>query len=282
MEKEIIKLLYTYSLNKKIFDQNVLQILYQIFINNYYNIEKSLHSIEVVEDPKIDALYRTESKKIVLNINKIVAEMSTNIPKLKLDNQEAIYYQNIMILLCLFHELEHSRQAVVSQDKKTLYQLLIYYGKSLGLSSQNQPSTSKYANQKKQLYEKTYQYNPCERDAYIYSAKEVLEIIAKEETISTNIQKYIEYLFIKFSLSGYIAPKEKIISPTETFLTMIGKRDIWQEMPFYSNLDLVLYSRVKARYTLEERLRYGLPISINEYKQLIEKENLTSKKILSR
>ncbi|MEI3251219.1 MAG: hypothetical protein V8R79_00160 [Candidatus Gastranaerophilaceae bacterium] len=40
MKEEILKLLYIYSLNKRIFDKTAIEILYNIFINNNYDIEK--------------------------------------------------------------------------------------------------------------------------------------------------------------------------------------------------------------------------------------------------
>mgnify|MGYP005974194827 CR=1 FL=1 len=40
MKGEILKLLYIYSLNKRIFDKTAIEILYNIFINNNYDIEK--------------------------------------------------------------------------------------------------------------------------------------------------------------------------------------------------------------------------------------------------
>ena len=40
MEREIMRLLYFYSLNKKIFDELAFERIYNIFINTYPNIEK--------------------------------------------------------------------------------------------------------------------------------------------------------------------------------------------------------------------------------------------------
>ena len=117
------------------------------------------------------------------------------------------------------------------------------------------------------IYNATYYYNPCERDAYITSSKTVKQLVALSNIIDKNIITNLNWLILKSEISGYIK-KDRIISPSETFFKYINKEDILQEC---SN-----------NFTLEERLRYGLSISNEEYSRIINARNNIETKILER
>ena len=78
----ILKLLYIYSLNKRIFDKTAIEILYNIFINNNYDIEKYFKKIIITNEDDIVALYSQEKNSIIININKIIKEFTEMINKL--------------------------------------------------------------------------------------------------------------------------------------------------------------------------------------------------------
>lgn len=82
MKGEILKLLYIYSLNKRIFDKTAIEILYNIFINNNYDIEKYFKKIIITNEDDIVALYSQEKNSIIININKIIKEFTEMINKL--------------------------------------------------------------------------------------------------------------------------------------------------------------------------------------------------------
>lgn len=82
MEREIMRLLYFYSLNKKIFDELAFERIYNIFINTYPNIEKYFNGISITDKRYIDALYNYKEKNLAINVNKIVEEFTEMINKL--------------------------------------------------------------------------------------------------------------------------------------------------------------------------------------------------------
>lgn len=82
MKGEILKLLYIYSLNKRIFDKTAIEILYNIFINNNYDIEKYFKKIIITNEDDIVALYSQEKNSIIININKIIKEFTEMLNKL--------------------------------------------------------------------------------------------------------------------------------------------------------------------------------------------------------
>ena len=65
MKGEILKLLYIYSLNKRIFDKTAIEILNNIFINNNYDIEKYFKKIIITNEDDIVALYSQEKNSII-------------------------------------------------------------------------------------------------------------------------------------------------------------------------------------------------------------------------
>lgn len=91
--------------------------------------------------------------------------------------------------------------------------------------------------------------------------------MALSNIIDKNIITNLNWLILKSEISGYIK-EDRIISPSETFFKYINKEDILQDC---SN-----------NFTLEERLRYGLSISNEEYSRIINARNNIETKILER
>ena len=281
MKNEILRLLFRYSMSKCIFDKEAINRLYNIFIDNYYNIDKNLKSIEIVNDDNVDGLYRHTDKTIRLNINNIVFQMEDEIERLKLFDIQKYFYFNIQILLSLFHELEHARQLDIALGK-SLYSIIIFYGKTFGISGNKDNNSLEYKNYVNELYLSTYKYNPCERGAYIESSRIVGDIIKDEFYIDKNIINYLEWLLLSEKISGYNIKNDRIISPCDTFFSMIDMSLLWESFPFYCDNDKIMYSDVKKNYTLDERLKYGFPISNFEYKRLVNSTNKLKNKILKR
>lgn len=130
MKEEILKLLYIYSLNKRIFDKTAIEILYNIFINNNYDIEKYFKKIIITNEDDIVALYSQEKNSIIININKIIKEFTEGIKVFKLDEIQGYFFLNTQLLVCLFHELEHIKQRNIAQEN-TIFGKFIYYGITL-------------------------------------------------------------------------------------------------------------------------------------------------------
>ena len=63
---------------------------------------------------------------------------------------------------------------------------------------------------------------------------------------------------------------------------MINQETIWEIMSFYKDNDKVMISDIKRNYVLEERLKYGIPISQMEYKQKSLEEKMIKRKVLRR
>lgn len=277
MEREIMRLLYFYSLNKKIFDELAFERIYNIFINTYPNIEKYFNGISITDKRYIDALYNYKEKNLAINVNKIVEEFTEGITHFRLDEIQGYFYLNIQLLICLFHELEHIKQREKSKGKN-LFSNLIYYGITFGKFDKEGSDNIEEINN---IYNATYYYNPCERDAYITSPKVVKSIIDGDRLIHENILANLNWLILKSEISGY-TKKRVIIPPSEMFFKYINKEEVLKEYCFSSDSRLIEYIKTKRIFTLDERLRYGLMISNSEYNGIIKARDEIKRRVLKK
>lgn len=174
---------------------------------------------------------------------------------------EKNYYQNIVMLSTLIHEICHA------DDNKLLlngpYGLKTYFiNAGYNLSGKCGKRTKDAA----------YYYCPAERFANIGAAerkKEFLEPIS-DELFRLGVVLNIDIL--ENLVKGY---DKDLVCPISKFFDIIHKRWFWKELDFYSDNGDELLRNVKDLYSLDERLRFGLPIAEGEYhymNRLIKKE----------
>ena len=281
MKEEILRMLYDRSVNKKIFDSKDLMIIYQIFVNNYYGITKYLKNILIENNGNVDAFYSGSRRQIVINMDMVIEGLEEEIEKLSLKDNQIYFYYNIQLLLIMFHELQHVRQIYKAQNSGILGTLM-FYGKTLGTPPSEGNETGEYKRMETNLYNRTYEYNPCEREAYIESARTVKSIIGRVAFIDVNILDYLNHLELKSSLKGYIKVCDIVSCPSEIYFSMIGNELIWKNLPFYSDKNKKIVKNTKKIFTLQERLTYGLPIDYKEYEKVDREKERISEKILRR
>lgn len=269
MKEEILRMLYDRSVNKKIFDSDDLMIIYQIFVNNYYGITKYLKDIVIENNGDVDAFYSGSRRQIVINMDMVIEGLKEEIEKLSLKDNQIYFYYNIQLLLIMFHELQHVRQIYKAQNSGILGTLM-FYGKTLGTPLSEGNETEEYKRMVTNLYNRTYEYNPCEREAYIESARTVKSIIGRVAFIDVNILDYLNHLELKSLLKGYIKVCDIVSCPSEIYFSIIGNELIWKNLPFYSDKSKKIVKNTKKIFTLQERLTYGLPIDYEEYVKRIK------------
>lgn len=280
-QTELLRILFNYSIKEKIFDKEAINKIYNIILEALYVDEENLKGILITKDSNIDALYRHQDKEILLNIEKIILTLKDEPKKLKLDDIQIYFYYNIQILLSIFHEIEHAKQLSITSSNG-VYPRILFFGKTLGGANLENMSREEKISYVNDLYTKTYRYNPCERGAYIESAGKIKKLVNEESYIDKNIINYLNYLQIHNQLVGYTKENKRLVSPTEIFFRMINQETIWEIMPFYKDNDKVMISDIKRNYVLEERLKYGIPISQMEYKYKSLEEEIAKRKVLRR
>lgn len=285
MELEVLKLLYNYSIKEKVIDANFISRIFNSVIDNY-NIKDYLNSFYIINNEDTVGAYNEKEKTIKINLHKLNKLCFIDGCTLGLYGVQNTFFINIQILICLFHELEHARQNSLLFKANT-YSMLLYYGKIFSnqliantfFNSFDKTIDDEYL---KALYDKTYDYNPCERGAYIISNETIYNIIKKERVIASIIKEDVKSNVYTTSLSGYKYKNNVIVPPSYTFLKEIGKDNYWNNLFFVGKNNKETLKNIKLVYSLEDRLKCGFPISISEYNKIERKNYLLQRKIFSR
>lgn len=269
MKENIRKLINDYSLNNKYADEYFFNILFNEFMN-IYKLNNTVKDFNINNDNNnfAEATYNIDKKIITINyflLEDYIKDGKVN----NYSNNNLYYFVNMKFLLAIMHELEHAKQLeLLSTSKNDLTNLLIKYGYSFTILEFRNSIYTKLCNyQVNNLYEKTYNYNPIERMANINSLFQLLSIFNKEYNLSDRVFNYFMNEMYKIIPNGYSKNIfNNIISPTEVFFKMINNQNIWKKLDFYNFNRHKMLELVTNKYTLEERLTLGLPLSYDEIK----------------
>lgn len=269
MKENIRKLINDYSLNNKYADEYFFNILFNEFMN-IYKLNNTVKDFNINNDNNnfAEATYNIDKKIITINyflLEDYIKDGKVN----NYSNNNLYYFVNMKFLLAIMHELEHAKQLeLLSTSKNDLTNLLIKYGYSFTILEFRNSIYTKLCNyQVNNLYEKTYNYNPIERMANINSLFQLLSIFNKEYNLSDRVFNYFMNEMYKIIPNGYSKNIfNNIISPTEVFFKMINNQNIWKDLDFYNFNRHKMLELVTNKYTLEERLTLGLPLSYDEIK----------------
>ena len=269
MKENIRKLINDYSLNNKYADEYFFNILFNEFMN-IYKLNNTVKDFNINNDNNnfAEATYNIDKKIITINyflLEDYIKDGKVN----NYSNNNLYYFVNMKFLLAIMHELEHAKQLeLLSTSKNDLTNLLIKYGYSFTILEFRNSIYTKLCNyQVNNLYEKTYNYNPIERMANINSLFQLLSIFNKEYNLSDRVFNYFMNEMYKIIPNGYSKNIfNNIISPTEVFFKMINNQNIWKDLDFYNFNIHKMLELVTNKYTIEERLTLGLPLSYDEIK----------------
>lgn len=225
------------------------------------------------------------SKNIIVNYEKIIKEYNS----LKRNSLQ----KNLIILSYLFHEFNHLKEESILKTL-SFESLLISYStfdiflilaeaKLKHLQYLVSESLYKRMLEKRQenLYHKIYDKIPGERIAYIRSHKQVFETIYnypgfsekyKDDLIFINSlyrdQYYLGYN--NYNKSGKYYP-----GPLLDYLKFIEMPDLLDSYGFYSLDTEIFLDKSSKEFTIEERMLYGLPVTLQETDELDKKLILT-------
>ena len=124
----------------------------------------------------------------------------------------------------------------------------------------------------KKIYNQYYRVNPIERLADINSYSTLINVLRKFEDDTINLYKYELIQFREVLLRGYEL-RDIFLCPTRKYLKGINQSQAWTNFEFYNPNYLKLVANVKRMYSLPVRLKYGLPITIDEHRFLVKKLN---------
>lgn len=167
---------------------------------------------------------------------------------------EETLYINLSILQILLHEIEHANQQKISYNSNTLEALII----RLSYLVNNGYS------------EKLYEFCPEERLAEIKSFEEISSILSYINNRLILLPDIIEMEKLKRQLRGYHYKKNFVTVPIVEYFTLGNKGNLLEAFD--------LSDSVLNNYTLDDRYKYGFPISNIEYGTSMKKLVLSLQK----
>ncbi len=281
--EEFAKLIDDYNSKKKPVDKVFIDTICLKYVNSY-NLNKYLQNVYVTNKSLKygHGVYNSFDRTLTVNIKDDLY------PNLKvLLGEEAVEYNNLIILRLLLHELAHVSQEklMYEGDDSSLESLLIklnnylYFNPNY-IDSKKKPIVNEIRDRLKLIsyfnyYRKNQEKAPIERMADIKSYQDINKIIDNVPDNSKG-KAYIEFSrdnnsdLIDTSRFGYRIMGDKTNSPSLDFLRKINfLKDIFDERKI---LDISNYS------DLGERLYLGLPLSRDEYIQLENNNPLVKRK----
>ena len=201
------------------------------------------------------ASYSNYSKKITIyikTIEQMVKDIENNI--LNTNNFETTLYKNLSILQILLHEIEHANQQKIAYNDNTLEALII----RLSYLVDNGYD------------EILYDSCPEERLAEIKSFEEINTMISYINNKLILLPDIIEMEKLKRQLRGYHYKNDIITIPIVDYFTLGNKKELLEIFDLSNN--------VLENYALNDRYKYGFPISTNEYGISMKKLVLTLQK----
>lgn len=241
MEK-ILRIIYNKTVNNEVLNLTDIDKILELLI-----IEKNLNdyianiNVQQMRSNNL-ASYSVHTKGITIYIEMIeqmVNDIEANI--LNVTNFEKMLYKNFSILQVLLHEVEHANQQKIAYHDNSLEALIIRLSYLVN---------DGYG-------EKLYEYCPEERLAEIKSFEEIGKLashIDRDKIILSNI---IETETLKRLLRGYHYKNYSVNVPIIDYFTFGNKEKLLQAFELSDN--------VQKKYTLNERFKYGFPISVSEY-----------------
>lgn len=235
--ENILKIIYDKSINNKVLElKDIDKILELLVVNKCLNDYILNINIQPIRSNNL-ASYSSYTKNITI-YTKVIEQMIKNIEKniLIASDLEISMYKNLSILQVLLHEVEHANQQKIAYNENSLEALIIRMSYLIH---------GAYG-------EKLYEFCPEERFAEIKSFEDLLLMINYLNKKLNNLSEILNTEKLQRLLRGYHYINGCIDAPLITYFT-IGKRADLLNC-FDLNTDL-----------LNERMKFGFPISIDEY-----------------
>ena len=286
MELEILKLIYDYSVNRKLIDPKFIDKLIEIVVskkslNDYVRNVEFTNKLEKNDYMVECAAYAPISMKILVDYEsiQIAIENRSHYEQL-FQSLEKIMYRNLTITQYILHELEHAfqnKQADNKPDNSTETKLVsasfvieqaMKNPRVLNALLKGEIPAQNfiiYALQNRKLKKQYYAFNPIERLAQINSFKTIINSIKPIKKYIPNLYEFKQASLVEEMVRGYASSWSQGICPTQVYLFGTKQSSVWSELDFYDQNLSQLIKNVNDGYTLAKRLSLGLPISYDEY-----------------
>lgn len=288
MELEILKLVYDYSINRKLVNFKFIDKLIEIVVskrslNDYVKRIRFTNDLE--KDSSVTcAGYNIFTKEVVVDYESIdiILENESYYEQL-FSSFEQVFFRNLIVTQIILHELEHAYQHKLTSNRAdtSLETKLINASFVLEQALKNPRVLQAvlkgeipehefiiYISQNRELYKRYYQLNPTEKLAQVNSFRTILNLLDQIKENVPNLYEFEQASLIEAMLKGYQDCWNQGICPTQVYLLGVGQEKVWSQLDFYSCDYKKLMENVCLMYSLANRFSFGLPVIYDEYKWL--------------
>lgn len=277
MQLELARLLYDYSLDNKMINKTYIDKLMDIIINGK-GLSDYVKKYEISEkNSNMTAGYVYSSKKITIYAKKIYENILNEMQYTTLLPEDERYlFMNSMMTQIILHELEHANQRKIIDAENNLEADILrlcefdfhkYEKINKGLISKK--TANSYIAEKIVEYKHNckalYDYAPHERLAQIKSYQELIDALRLFKD-NSRIIEFEEFYKLGNILNGY----KDTSSPTIDYLNTQGRNEELKSFDWYSDDEDESIKLSQDRYTLRDRMKYGLPIDEKEHQYVKE------------
>ena len=253
--ENILKIVFDKANNNEILDLKDIEKILELLV-----VEKSLNEyilnidVQLIRSNNL-ASYSNYTKKITIytkTIDQMVKDIDSNI--LNISKFETSLYKNLSILQVLLHEIEHANQQKIAYHNNNLEALIIRLSYLVNNGYD----------------EKLYEFCPEERLAEIKSFEEINTMISYINNKLDLLPNVIETEKLKRQLRGYHYKNNFVTVPIVEYFTIGNKEKLLETFD--------LSKAALNKYALNDRYKYGFPISNIEYGTAMKKLVLSLQK----
>lgn len=270
MEEFIARIICDYAKADKPLDNDLIVEIAKIVID-YKKLDDYVKKLTFTKDLNdlVFASYGSIEKEISLNFAYIYGLVDTLSCFMQLfTGDERLIFIYLIIIQNLLHELEHAHQARkydIAVDRSLETMLIRACNKPFfipdGLYTSREEAIAAITGRRKQYY----LYDPMERLAEIKSMTETANVVKCVRREYPELFSFMQSLAKERYLLAYAEANEVGLCPTQIYLDGVGRHDEWKKFSFYSDDNDELIRKVSKKYSLEFRLKHGLPVSMDEY-----------------
>lgn len=284
LELMLIRLIYDYSIKEQYVDDEFIKQLIDMVVSKEQLQEYvKKHSIESYckDSKKKIAGYSVIEKKIIVYRDSMYRIIESRKEEQDLLSKiEQIFYKNILIVQIILHELEHARQNKIAFEEETLEGRLCYFDGMNFVALNSLDSALDYLDYEERVnnyyryYKNNYEHSPIERLAEINSYQKLLNALRKIEEFIPNLVNLEDANKLEQMLLGYDFRANIIISskirPSPTIQYLQGLGVDMNSFDWYDEIPQKCFELSRKYYSLNDRLKYGLPVNDFEFGECLK------------
>ena len=285
MEKEIQELIINSIKNGQGFGKDFYNEIINIYIK-HKDLKDYLNSTVEIRQTRENhiAQYHPQEKQIVMStngINNYLQKIQTNYSE-AFNQDTLLKYLSLQITQFLLHELEH-----VDQEKKISEKDTSLEGKLLTETNMDMDyvldqafknarcaeDVDRFMESKIDIFREAYKRNYAkvlrERLSQLRSLKRVIKATQSLD-LHQNVSTMFNSQLVDEKLKGYELNGFYSTGPTIDYIDGLVQSNLVnpENSEFYDENKVKAFVELSQKYSLEDRIEYGLPINANEYQEI--------------